>query len=157
MRSVWCVVCAWCVLCVAKLDTRKNSRVKVQNVSVCMFKTLPCIPAKRPHVEHMRAFCRHTRWRFEPTHEVPLSPLLLSFSRPFFFLSSFVLFLCSPLFSLLSALFSPHPVTMSMITRSVGSLCTQSSDLPECQCAWASVHSLFSEHVRIMQETDVLL
>ena len=26
------------------------------------------MPAKRPHVEHMRAFCRHTRMRFEPTH-----------------------------------------------------------------------------------------
>ena len=44
-----------------------------------------------------------------------------------------------------------------MITRSGGSLCTQSSDLPECQCAWASVHSLFGEHVRIMQEITVLV
>ena len=28
---------------------------------MCTFKTLPCVPAKRPHVEHMRTFCRYTR------------------------------------------------------------------------------------------------
>ena len=39
-----------------------------QNVSVCRFKTLPCVPAKRAHVFNMRTFCRHTRKRFEPTH-----------------------------------------------------------------------------------------
>ena len=36
---------------------------------------------------------------------------------------------------------------MTMITRSVGSLCTQSSDLPQCQCACALAHSLSGEHV----------
>ena len=87
-------------------------------------------------IEHMRAFCRYTRRRFEPTHG-SLSLSLLS------------LFSLSLSLSLLSALFSPLPVTMTMITRSVGSLCTQSSDLPECQCAWASVLSLFGEHVHI--------
>ena len=46
---------------------------------------------------------------------------------------------------------------MTMITPPVGSLCTHSSDLHECHCAWASVHSLFGEHVRIMQETTVLV
>ena len=35
---------------------------------MCRFKTLPCVPAKRAHVEHMRAFCWYTRKRFEPTH-----------------------------------------------------------------------------------------
>ena len=45
---------------------------------------------------------------------------------------------------------------MTMITPPVGSLCTQSSNLPECQCAWAVAHALFGEHVRIMQETTVL-
>ena len=56
-----------------------------------------------------------------------------------------------------AALFSPLPVTMTMITRPVGSLCKQSSDLPQCQSAWASVHSLFGDDVRIMQETTVLV
>ena len=28
----------------------------------------PCVPAKRPHVFNMRAFCWYTRKRFEPTH-----------------------------------------------------------------------------------------
>ena len=45
---------------------------------------------------------------------------------------------------------------MTMITRPVGSLCTDGSDLPECQSAWASVHCLFDDYVRIMQETTVL-
>ena len=47
--------------------------------------------------------------------------------------------------------------TMTMITRPVGSLCKHGSDLPQCQSAWASVHSLFAEHVRIMQQTTVLV
>ena len=85
-----------------------------------------------------------------------LSSLLLSLFRRSSFSLSLVLFLCSLLSSLLSSLPS-FSATMTMITRSVGSLCTQSSDLPECQCAWASVHSLFGEHVRIMQETTVLV
>ena len=137
--GVWCVVCVcWCVcvlvcvlcvcggvcvcvLCVARLGTRKNP--------VCRFKTSACVHSKHGDVLNLHA-----------------GSLSLSLSSPFFFLSSFVLFL-----------FSPLPVTMTMITRSVGSLCTQSSDLPECQCAWASVHSLLGEHVRIMQETTVLV
>ena len=32
-----------------------------------------CVPAKRAHVEHMRAFCQHTRMRFEPAHGDVLS------------------------------------------------------------------------------------
>ena len=44
------------------------AQIQVPNVSVCRFKTLPCVPAKRAHVEHMRAFCLYTRKRFEPTH-----------------------------------------------------------------------------------------
>ena len=100
--AVWCV----CVLCVARLGTRKNP--------VCRFKTSPCVHSKHGDVLNLH------------TGSLSVSPLLLSFSRPFFFLSSFVLFL-----------FSPLPVTMTMITHSVGSLCTQSSDLPECQSACA--------------------
>ena len=41
---------------------------------------------------------------------------------------------------------------MTMINRSVGSLCTQSSDLPECQCAWgvgpSPVGRTCSQHAR---------
>ena len=37
--------------------------------SVCRFKTSPCVPAPRAHVEtHVCAWCRHTRGRFECTH-----------------------------------------------------------------------------------------
>ena len=83
---------------------------------------------------------------------------------PSLFLSS-LLFLSSVVLSIrslsLSLLFlsSPLSVRMSMITRPVGSLslCTQGSDLPECQSAWTLAHSLFAEHVRIMQETTVLV
>ena len=32
-------------VCVARLGTRKNPRVYVPNVSVCRFKTPPCVPA----------------------------------------------------------------------------------------------------------------
>ena len=42
--------------------------VWVENVSVCTFKTLPSVLAKRPHVFNIRAFCQHTRKRFERTH-----------------------------------------------------------------------------------------
>ena len=39
-------------LCVARLDARKNPlRAEVQHASVCTFKTPPCVPAKRPHIE----------------------------------------------------------------------------------------------------------
>ena len=120
-----CVLCCVCgVWCVARLGTRKNPCVQVQNVSVCRFKTLPCVPAKRAQVLNMRAFCRYTRKRLEPTHGDVLNlhterreRVLLSLSRPFslsllsfFFLSSVVLpsllLSFSALFSLLSCLLS---------------------------------------------------
>ena len=66
-----CGVCAWCVcvLCVWR-DLARGKH------PVCRFKTSPCVgpktpacvPAKRPHVEQMRAFGRYTRMPFEPTH-----------------------------------------------------------------------------------------
>ena len=59
--------------------------------------------------------------------------------------------------SSLSALLSVLSVTMTMITRPVGPLRKQSSDLPQFQSAWASVHSLFGCCVRIMQETTGLV
>ena len=47
---------------------------------------------------------------------------------------------------------------MTMITRPLGlSLCTHGSNLPECQSACTSAHSLLGEHVRIMQETTVYI
>ena len=164
--NVWCVcLCVWRGLargkhpCVARLGTRKN-------VSVCTFKTLPCVLAKRAHVEHMRAFCLYTRRRFEPTHGdvLNLHTGSLSLSSPSLFLSSFLLFSLPSYFSrslsLLSSLLSSLSATMTMITRPVGSLslslCKHGSDLPECQSAWSVAHSLLGEHVRIMQETTVL-
>ena len=46
-------------------------RVSIQNVSMCTFKTSPCVPAPRAHVFqcfNMCAWCRHKRGRFEWTH-----------------------------------------------------------------------------------------
>ena len=144
-----CGVCAWCVLCV-RCDVcvvcvwRGLARGKKP---VCRFKTSPCVGSKRfrvclqnAHVEHMRAFCRYTRKRFEPTHGDVLNlhtwrregrgggvlfyislSSLLSFSLPSSFsllsFSSFVLFLF--FFSLL--------VTITMITRPIGSLCVHTA------------------------------
>ena len=45
--GLWCV-CVVCVVCAA-WHTELPLRVQVQNVSVCRFKTPPCVPAKRPH------------------------------------------------------------------------------------------------------------
>ena len=41
--------------------------VCIDRVSVCTFKTTPCVPAPRPHVSYMWAWCRYTRGRFECT------------------------------------------------------------------------------------------
>ena len=41
----------------------------MKNVTVCTFKTSPCIPAPRAHMlKHVCAWCRYTRGRFERTH-----------------------------------------------------------------------------------------
>ena len=97
-------------------------------------------------------------------HLLSLLHILSSLLSSLFSLLSSLSSLLSPLSSLLSSLFSllsfsfsfsSLSVTMTLITRSVGPLCTHGSDLPECQCAWASVHSLFGEHVRIMHEKTV--
>ena len=85
--SCRCVVCCvfWCVCCgvfVCALSwwrcgvSIQNLRVSIRNVPVCTFKTLPCVPAKRAHVEtHVRVvpvhtvkFRTYTRARFESTH-----------------------------------------------------------------------------------------
>ena len=102
--NVWCVVSVVCVrgVCGCVLSVC-NAAGHAENP--------PHVPAKRPHVEHMRAFRRYTRKRFEPTHGDVLnqhtgsaSLSLSSFSLPSFFLLSFShsLSLLSCLLSLLS-------------------------------------------------------
>ena len=137
---VWCcgVVCgtAWCAE-----NPSTPPRAHVRHASVCSFKTPPCVPARRPHVEHMRASCRCTRRRFETTHGSvldmstvgPLSPLLLFFSRPF---SSFVvsaLLFSSPLFS---SLLSPTNTVLSTEQR------TRRPTLRRLNVMWRTVGSL---------------
>ena len=110
-----CVFCVFCMLCVWRGLARRPPLSPPS--SVCWSKTSPCVPAKRPHV-----------------FSFSLSVFSLSLFPPFIF--SVVLFLFS--LSLLSSpalvvSLSPLSATMTMITRPVGlSLCTQSSDLPEC-------------------------
>ena len=127
---LWCCCFVWCG---AAWDAENPLRVRIQNASVC--------PRKRPHVLNMRAFSGYTRRRLERTHGGVLNP----HTEEVFYL----LFSLLSLFPLLSSL-SSFSATMTMITRSVGSLCTQSSDLPECQCACALAHSLAGEHVHII-------
>ena len=46
----------------------------MKNVTVCTFKTSPCVPAPRAHMsQHVCAWCRYTRGRFERTHGDVLS------------------------------------------------------------------------------------
>ena len=97
-----------------------------ENAPVCTFKTFPCVPSKR--------LCHKGHGRLERTHEnvfnlhtgASLSSLLASLlSRV-----SLSLLLVSLSF------FSSLSVTMTILTRPVGSLCTHSSDLPlkpECK------------------------
>ena len=146
--------------------------------SVCRFKTPPCMRSRRLRVYRENARMSNTCGRFPGTHGGVLNayteafsiytrrgfPPSLSFLLSFFFLSvllSFSLLLSSLLFSLslfplLSSL-SSLSATMTMITRPVGlSLCTHGSDLPfgpECMY----LGSLSGEHVRVVQETTVLV
>ena len=105
---VWCgVVYVWCVWCGT-------------------LKTPPCVRSRRlrVYVQHMRAFSEYTRRRFESTHGgVSVSFLLSHLSVcPF----------SSPLFSSLFFLSSLLSVTMTMITRPVGSLCVHTALACEC-------------------------
>ena len=124
-RYVWCWVVCWVVSVVCGV--------------------LLCVLRVWRGLFNMRAFCRHTRKRFEPTHgdvlnlhtgrrEVRGSLIslssLLSFS-PLFLLSLFLRSLPSFSFSFSSFSISfSLSETMTVITRPVGSLCTHSSDLP---------------------------
>ena len=134
---VLCGVCVWCVWCGT-------------------LKTPPCVRSRRLRVNQEKSRMFNTCGRFPGTHGGVLNLHTEGFSTFCVFLALFLLSVCpsfsSPLFS---SLFS---VTMTNNDHSSSrfSLCTHGSDLPECQSACASVHSLFGEHVRIMQETTVL-
>ena len=143
---VWCgvvVLCGVCVWC----GTLKNP---------------PCVRSRRLCVYPENARMFNTCGRFRRTHGGVSNLHTEGFSAFSVFLALSLLSVC-PSFCLFSSLLfsflflsSLLSVTMSMITRPVGSLCTHGSDMPECQSACASVHSLFGEHVRIMQESTVL-
>ena len=144
-----CVCCGACVCvvvwCVARLGTRKTPRVLIQQASVRTVSTPPCVPATRPHVEHMRARCRYTRRRADGTHGgvlnqhtggfclLSLSFFSLSFSSLFSLVSPLLSFVPSssplsfvasssplfPLFSSLSSLLSSLPfMTTNTVSRS---------------------------------------
>ena len=85
---VW--LCGWFVClgllglvraCVCWGEGKGCTRSK--RVSVCTFKTFPCVPAPSPHVSYMWAWCRYTRGRFECTHGGVLNVYTGFFSRFF--------------------------------------------------------------------------
>ena len=104
------LVCIECLLlvCVGVVCGVWRGFARGRKKNVCTFKTPPCVPAKRPHVDQMRAFCWQTRRRFERAHGMrglsPLSlalsslSLCLSFSLFLFFPSSFFSCSCSSRF-----------------------------------------------------------
>ena len=49
---VWCVVLCWdvCGVVCQVCDIASKPRVSTQHVSVCKFKTSPCLPAPRAHM-----------------------------------------------------------------------------------------------------------
>ena len=49
--GVLCVVCVW-----RGLARGRPPRVKVQNASVCAFRTHPCVPAKHAHARVLPAY-----------------------------------------------------------------------------------------------------
>ena len=59
-----CVFCCCMWLCVLG---RGRRGVCIERVSVCTFKTFPCVLAPSPHVLYMCAWCRYTRRRLECT------------------------------------------------------------------------------------------
>ena len=53
---------------------QKSLVLPMNNVSVCAFKTSPFVPAPRAHMfQHVCAWCRYKRGRFERTHGDVLS------------------------------------------------------------------------------------
>ena len=98
----------------------------------------------------MCAFCRHTRRRFERTHGDVLS--IHTWRREGRRGGG-----GGGVGSLLSSLFFPLSNDVNDRSSSRLSLCTHGSNLPEDFSACTLVHSLSGEHVRIMQETTVLV
>ena len=92
------------------------------------------------------AFCRYTRIVLNLHTET-----LWTYTRE----ASLSLSLLSSLLSSLSSLSAT--MTTNDHSSSRLSLCTHGSNLPECRSACTLAHSLFGEHVRITQETTVLV
>ena len=173
--SVVCVLCAWwCLVCCVSVGVCVCVCVGVcgatwhaENPPCVGFQTSPCVRSKRLRVYRKHARMCSTCARFSGTHggvlnvhtetfggePLSLSPLVL----PTFSLPSFSSLFSSLLFSIFFSLLFSLRNNDSDHSSSRLSLCTHGSDLPECQSPWASVHSLFGQHVRIMQETTVLV
>ena len=68
--AVWLVCLVWVCLGLRGLVCvgGRGTGVCIERVSVCTFKTFPCVLAACPHVSYMWAWCRYTRGRFECTH-----------------------------------------------------------------------------------------
>ena len=53
---------------------QKSLVLPMKNVTVCTFTASPCVPAQRAHMfQHVCAWCRYKRGRFERTHGGVLS------------------------------------------------------------------------------------
>ena len=62
---------------------QKPLGLPMKNVSVCTFKTSPCVPAPRAHMlKHVCVWCRCTRQRFERTHGDVLSGHITHHTTP---------------------------------------------------------------------------
>ena len=69
-----CVCVVWCGVVCRVVWHAENPVCRLKNASVCRFKTSPCVPAPRAHAfQHVCAWCRYTRGRFECTHGGVLS------------------------------------------------------------------------------------
>ena len=118
------------------------------------------------------ASARHTRRRLERTHGGVLNlhterfsafSVFLALSLSFLLSLSLLLFLCSLLSCLLSLLSLSSPsllsslsATMTMISRPVGSLCVHTALTCDPVGRTCSHHAR-NKHVRIMQETTVMV
>ena len=165
--GVWCVWCVVCVgVCVGVVSVvsvggaawhAENPVCRFKNASVCTGNTRTCWNTRaRVAGTHGSVSNVHTEAFWTYTRSVSLS--FLSLLSLFLSLSSFLFLRSLPSFSFLSSLFSSLSVTMTMISRPVGSLCVRTAlTCPKGQSAWTLAHSLLAEHVRSMQQTTVLV
>ena len=77
---VWVCLGLCGLVCVGE----RGTGVCIERVSVCTFKTFPCVLAACPHVSYMWAWCRYTRGRFECTHGGVLNVHTVFFFPRFF-------------------------------------------------------------------------